>query len=290
MKKLLENRFFAESKLPRDKIKIPPHSRDRLAFEAERAKIKLSEALDASVEVFDFCQHSDKKHNLAAGVSRADFESLIASAVDKAMEQVNLVLEKGGVNQAEVDLVLMIGGTSLIPLVTQRMREVFGARVVRVPNAATIIAEGAAIVSWHDWLPSLVYPVCVLLADNTLYPVYPEGTVLYPEATRKKLTLFCTDPRDGDGRLIIVEGKDRSPIGRGSKTLVAVPVTPTVPKSDIERVYAEFSFDQNLVLNVEAYGSIARQVVRDQVFDLCFGLSVGVTADEGGREGGQDVK
>lgn len=122
----------------------------------------------------------------------------------------------------------------MIPFVTQKMSEIFESKVVSVPNAVTIIAEGAAVISCHNWLPSLVYPISVLLSDNTLYPIYPEGTVLYPEVTKKILTFFCTDPRDGEGRLIIAEGADGATIGRKTKAVIAVPVRALVIRNDID--------------------------------------------------------
>src|SRR5439155_17937584 len=103
-----------------------------------------------------------------------------------------------------------------IAMLRREMQDRFGARTVEVPITVTVIAEGAAIIARNGWLPYLARPVQVHLADRSLYTVFERGWVLKPEASRKEINFYCTDNRDGEARLVVVESRrpgDSSAIG-----------------------------------------------------------------------------
>jgi len=157
------------------------------------------------------------------------------------------------------------------------MERRFGARLVEVPNADTIIAEGAAIVAQEDLCPFLQRPVQIRLADETLYTVYEAGTLAISDGSQKNLTLFCTDNRDGVAHLIIAERfRLGDPSSASTKEIVDIAVSRDLPEPyEHERVYARFSIDQDLVLQVKAHSATQRKVATAEIHDLAFGLRVG---------------
>jgi hypothetical protein len=138
-----------------------------------------------------------------------------------------------------------------------------------------VIAEGAAAIAFHAYVPFLTRPVLVGLADGTAYPVFDRDTVV-PVAARRELTLFCTDNRDGEARLIVGERtRENDPDSIRQHVVVRVPVSPDLPKPyNHERVYASFEVDDDLVLRVRANGATLRQEATAAVHDLKFGLRV----------------
>lgn len=269
---LLVRRFADENHLNPAQLGISPRAWDRLAAQAERAKIRLSTSDHAQVTVEGICRKRGSVLHLDQPVTRADFESLIVDDVDRALKSIDDALRVAGINPGALDLVLMIGGTSLIPLIDGEMRSRFGSRVCTVSNAPTVIAEGAAIVAHNDWQPCFANPIKLRLSDDSLYTVFVEKSQLHRETARKEMTLFCTDQRDGEARVVTIEGAGF--VGRTDKvkSILSIPVNASVNRRWVEQVYVKYFVDDDLVLNVCGHGSIEQKVVTDQIHDLCMGL------------------
>jgi molecular chaperone DnaK len=182
-------------------------------------------------------------------------------------------MAKVELSEGEIEVALLIGGTSLIPLLRAEMERRFGARVIDVPNAQTIIAEGAAAVAFDNYQPFLARPIQLMLAGETPLTIFDRDVVV-PIISRKNLTLFCTDPRDGEARLIIAEQTREG--DRGSIRLheiVRIPVSEEIPRPfKNERVTAAFEIDEDLILHVEGWGATKQEIARAEVHDLKFGL------------------
>ena len=102
--------------------------------------------------------------------------------------------------------------------------------------------------------------------------MFPRETRV-PHPDEKQLTLYCTDNRDGEARLVIHQSQEHeADAGRFQQTLV-VPVEADLPRpSQHERVHAKFQIDPNLILTVRAFGAAKGVVSELSVFDLRFGL------------------
>lgn len=142
---------------------------DRYLDECERAKIALSDNESDHLEVAQAIQCDHKVYDVQENVAREDFESLIRIDVRDALAEVDHAMQEARLSSREIDLVLLIGGSSLIPLVQLQMAERFGARIVHVPNADTIIAEGAALIDSLGMQPVLARSIVVRLADESFY-------------------------------------------------------------------------------------------------------------------------
>src|SRR5690606_16886754 len=78
-------------------------------------------------------------------MTRAEFEALIAPLVDRTLEPVRQALADAGLLPGDIDEVVLVGGSTRVPLVRRRVEEAFG----RVPhsdlNPAEVVALGAAV-------------------------------------------------------------------------------------------------------------------------------------------------
>ena len=243
-----ENKFLDQYTLRPDILSmLPAGTRDRLNIECELRKIELSMKDRTSVKVAEFLQRDKHVFDLDVPLNRSTFQELIGTDVQAAIAEVDHVLEEARLQRSEVDHVLMIGGSSRIPRIRSEMQRRFGVRVIEVQNGDTIIAEGAAIIAENDWLPFLAKPVQLLLADESFYTVFEERTVLNPVTCQKKITLFCTDNRDGEARLLVAERqRTGDPSSIRMMNSLNIPVNCQLPKPyNHERVYADFYVDED---------------------------------------------
>lgn len=268
----LQSRFWQRHRIPADAPPPTRQSQGRLLLEAERRKIELSVRERTTASVADYYAANGRALFLEEPVDRATFQALIQRDLEAAVGQVRQALDAAGLEPPHVHQVLLVGGSSRIPAVVDALRDVFGpSRVLPVQEAATLIAEGAALVAQREWRPYLVYPISVLLADGNLYRVFEAGMPLGTSGTLpREVRFYCTDQRDGAAHLILVE--ERPGGKRRILCVLPIPVDPRIRQYQVERVHVRFAFDQDLILHVEAYGSARGETVTAQVHDICFGL------------------
>lgn len=117
----------------------------RLLAAAERAKMALSQADVAPIELPSLLRVSGADVTFTTTVTRARFEALIADFVASTLSRLDLALADAKVTKATVSQVVLVGGSSRVPLVRRRVAEYFGKepRIDVDPDEA--VALGAAI-------------------------------------------------------------------------------------------------------------------------------------------------
>jgi len=267
-------RFLDRHQLRAEAFHPSPRRIDLFAAESERAKISLSERDADNVRLAGILQVGDSHFDLLEPVSRRDFEGLIADDLNDALHEVERLLDEARVQANEVDRVLLIGGSSLIPILQEEMTRRFGMRATTLPNGQTVIAEGAAAIAYFGYEPFLARTVSLRLADESLLPVFGRDTLI-PQTSDKEVTLFVTDNRDGEARLVVEERVREGDARMVQHLVLPVPVRRELPRPyHHERVYARFHIDENLILRVDAHGAAAGQLVSGEIHDLKFGLRV----------------
>jgi molecular chaperone DnaK len=268
-----ETEFIRRNALPVDAYLPSRATRDRIAWETERAKIELSSRDSTTIGLPNVLERDGQVLDLKEVLRRDQFEQWISADVDAAMHEVQRMLEETRIAPSEVHKVLLVGGTSAIPLLRRRMAEVFGVRAQPVSNGQTVIAEGAAVIAQAGYEPILAAAIQIALSDKSAHTILSQG-MRVPTEDDKALTLFCTDNRDGEARLVVRQGIG-SRDGRSFKVqdILSVPVEPNIPPpGQYERVYAKFSIDQDLILRVEGRGAARDETRSLQIHDLKFGL------------------
>jgi molecular chaperone DnaK len=117
----------------------------RLKEAAEKAKIELSAAPKTEINLpFLTADASGPKH-LQVTLSRADFEKMIGPIIERTMEPCRKAIKDAKVSTSEIDEVLLVGGSTRIPLVQKKVKELFGKEPNKSVNPDEVVAVGAAI-------------------------------------------------------------------------------------------------------------------------------------------------
>lgn len=125
-------------------------SKDKMAMqrvreEAEKAKKELSSAATTNVNLpFIVTTKSGAKH-MDITVTRAKFEELTADLVDRTAGPVMTALSDAGINKSELNKVLLVGGSTRIPAVREKVRMLTGLEPSKNMNPDECVALGASI-------------------------------------------------------------------------------------------------------------------------------------------------
>lgn len=125
-------------------------SKDKMAMqrvreEAEKAKKELSSATTTNVNLpFIVTTKSGAKH-MDITVTRAKFEELTADLVDRTAGPVMTALSDAGINKSELNKVLLVGGSTRIPAVREKVRMLTGLEPSKNMNPDECVALGASI-------------------------------------------------------------------------------------------------------------------------------------------------
>jgi molecular chaperone DnaK len=122
-----------------------PMAMQRLREGAEKAKIELSSSPSTDVNLpFITADQAGPKH-LNIKLTRAKFEQLVEDLVQKSLEPCRQALADAGLSAADVDEVVLVGGTTRMPLVQKKVQEFFGKEPHKGVNPDEVVAVGAAI-------------------------------------------------------------------------------------------------------------------------------------------------
>ncbi|MFI5253469.1 MAG: Hsp70 family protein [Bacteroidota bacterium] len=271
--KYVKTQVIEQLKITPSKLSILPGDADRLRTECERAKISLSKRDHEIIQVASAFNIDGKYYPIEVLLEREGLNELIRGDVQDAIAEIRRMLEEVNITSTNVDKVLLIGGTSKIPYVQDKLREIFGHRVVEVNNPDTIISEGASIISAEGLQPTLSRAIDVELSDKSYYTIFSEGEIASSAVMKKNICFYCTDNRDGEGKLVIAETVDKSANRRKVLDVLPIPVSRNLPKPyNHERVEVGFQLDDNLILQVIGKGATQEKSGNEEIINLHFGL------------------
>jgi molecular chaperone DnaK len=117
----------------------------RLREAAEKAKIELSSAVSTDINLpYITADKSGPKH-LTMKLTRAKFEQLVEDLIDRTLNPCRTALKDAGYSPSEIDEVVLVGGSTRIPLVQEKVKQLFGKEPNRTVNPDEVVAVGAAI-------------------------------------------------------------------------------------------------------------------------------------------------
>jgi chaperone protein DnaK len=228
----------------------------RLREAAEKAKCELSTSTTAEINLpFITADQAGPKH-LTMSLTRAKFEQLIGSLVEKCRKPCELAMKDAKVSPADINEVVLVGGTTRSPIVQKLVKEIFKKEPNKSVNPDEVVALGAAIQGAvlagevHDVLLLDVTPLS--LGIETLGSVC---TVLIPRNTTiptNKKEIFSTAADNQTAVDIHVIQGERS-MATDNRTLGRFQLTgiPSAPRG-IPQVEVSFDIDANGILHVSA--------------------------------------
>ena len=126
-------------------IKVDIMALQRLKDAAENAKKELSSAQETEINLpFITADASGPKH-FVKKLTRAKFESLIDDLIEETIAKIDSVIKDAGLSKGDISEVVMVGGSTRIPKVQDRVKEFIGKDLNKSVNPDEVVAVGAAI-------------------------------------------------------------------------------------------------------------------------------------------------
>tara|TARA_B100000700_G_scaffold41800_3_gene42718 strand:+ start:1848 stop:3701 length:1854 start_codon:yes stop_codon:yes gene_type:complete len=117
----------------------------RIREAAEKAKIELSSTQNSDVNLPFLTADATGPKHLQVSISRSKFEQLADSIIDKTFDSCKQALKDADKKPSDIDQVILVGGTTRIPLVTQKVEKFFGKAPHQGVNPDEVVALGAAV-------------------------------------------------------------------------------------------------------------------------------------------------
>ncbi len=228
----------------------------RLKEGAEKAKMELSATMETEVNLpFVTADASGPKH-LAIKLSRSKFEQMIQPLVDRTLGPCKQALSDAGLSAKDVDEVVLVGGSTRIPMVQKAVGDFFGKEPNRGVNPDEVVAVGAAIQAGvlagevKDVLLLDVTPLSlgVETLGGVTDVVIPRNTTI---PTRKSKVYSTADDSQNQVEINVLQGeRSMAPDNRtlGRFHLMGIPPAPR----GVPQIEVTFDIDANGILHVAA--------------------------------------
>ena len=228
----------------------------RLKEAAENAKIELSNVTETQINLPFLTADATGPKHLDITLSRSKFEQLIRSLVKKSLEPCQKALTDSKRNKSEIDEVILVGGSTRIPIVQQEVERFFGKKVNQTVNPDEVVACGAAVqagVLSGDVKDILLLDVTPLsLGIETMGGVMTALIQRNTTIPTKKSEVFST-AADNQNAVTVHVLQGERPMARDNKTLGKFNLEgiPPAPRG-VPQIEVTFDIDANGIVNVSA--------------------------------------
>jgi molecular chaperone DnaK len=233
-----------------------PMALQRLKEAAERAKQELSSATETDINLPFICADEEGPKHLVHSMSREELETMVGDMVARLDEPCRIALEDAGLSTDELDEVVLVGGMTRMPLVQEKVEQIFGKPPMKGVNPDEVVSAGAAIQG--GVLTGEVDEVLLLDVTPLSLGVETQGGVA-TKILDKNSTIPCTksqvfsttEDHQDVVRIHVLQGEremaeDNMTLGRFE--LVGIPPAPR----GVPQIEVTFAIDTDGVVSVSA--------------------------------------
>jgi molecular chaperone DnaK len=228
----------------------------RIREAAERAKHELSSAQSTDINLPFIAAAGDGPSHLTATITREELEELVSDLVARLVDPCEQAIEDAGIPREKIDEVVLVGGMTRMPVIQQKVEEIFGKAPNKSVNPDEVVASGAAIQG--GVIKGEVDEVLLLDVTPLSLGVETQGGVATAIIDRNTTIptsnsqiFSTTEDAQSVVRIHVVQGeremaKDNKTLGRFE--LVGVPPAPR----GVPQIQVTFDIDADGVVNVSA--------------------------------------
>jgi len=228
----------------------------RLVEAAEKAKRELSSTTSTSINLPFITADANGPKHLDLTLTRAQFNQLTADLVEGTAGPVRQAMQDAGLGQGEIDQIILVGGSTRIPAVQEKVKEITGKEPNRGINPDEVVAVGAAIQA--GVLAGEVKDVLLLDVTPLSLGIETKGGVMTKLIernttipTRKSEVFTTADDNQGSVEIKVYQGEREMAMYNkliGNFQLVGLPPAPR----GVPQIEVAFDIDANGIVNVGA--------------------------------------
>lgn len=239
-------------------LKNDPMAMQRLKDAAEKAKIELSSSMTTEINLPYISAVDGVPKHLVKNLTRAKFEQLSHNLIEKHVEPCKKALADAKLDVKDIDEVILVGGTTRIPAIQNKVKEIFGKEPSKGVNPDEAVAMGAAIqgavLNKEEGVGDIVLldVTPLTLGIETMGGVMTKLIDANTTIPCKKSETFST-AADNQTEVTIHVLQGERPMAKDNKSIGLFNLTGILPaKRGIPQIEVTFDIDANGILNVSA--------------------------------------